>query len=145
MAFRSRILSLRGSLLIATAAFAGACLFALPTLAGADDSIAAAASDSGSPAKQAETPEQRWNLHVQNTDIVQGDLSFPAKYSGPYSLGPGGEVDETVSVDVMFGLRLWQGAEFHVDGIYWQGFGLSNARGLAGITNNEAFRVGTHH
>jgi high affinity Mn2+ porin len=129
---------------MAAAAFGGAFLWALPAWAGTDDSLTAA-PEQGTAAKEAGTPEQRWNLHVQNTDIVEGDLSFPAKYSGPYSLGPGGEVDETVSVDMTLGLRLWQGAEFHLDGIYYQGFGLSDAHGLAGVNNNEAFRVGTHH
>src|ERR1700722_4657026 len=95
-----------------------------PVLAGTD--TADSSTEVGTGGKDAGAPEQRWNLHVQNTDIVQGDLSFPAKYSGPSSLSPGGEVKETVSVDVMFGLRLWQGAEFHVDGLYWQGFGLGD-------------------
>ena len=40
---------------------------------------------------------QKWNWHIQNTDIVQGDPGFPAKYSGPNSLGSGGEIRETVS------------------------------------------------
>src|ERR1035441_10982558 len=30
-----------------------------------------------------EAREQKWNWHAQNTDIVQGDPGFPAKYSGP--------------------------------------------------------------
>jgi high affinity Mn2+ porin len=86
--------------------------------------------------------EQRWNFHVQNTDIVQGDPGFPAKYSGPNSLNSNGETQETVSLDLMFGLRLWRGAEFHIDGMMWQGFGLSNAHGAEGFPNGEAFRLG---
>jgi high affinity Mn2+ porin len=38
---------------------------------------------------------------------------------------------------------LWPGAEFHVDGLMWQGFGLSDTRGVAGFPNGEAFRLGT--
>ena len=86
---------------------------------------------------------QRWNLHVQNTDIIQGDAGFPAKYSGPDSLKNTGEAQETVSLDLMLGARLWSGAEFHMDGMMWQGFGLSDALGVAGFPNGEAFRVGT--
>jgi len=94
--------------------------------------------------KSAEPPEQRWNLHVQNTDIVQGDSGFSAKYSGRDSLNSAGETKETVSLDLMLGARLWSGAEFHVDGMVWQGFGLSDAVGVAGFPNGEAFRLGTH-
>ena len=87
--------------------------------------------------------EQQWNLHVQNTDIVQGYPAFPAKYSGPNSLNNGGEVRETVSLDLFVGVRLWRGAEAHVDGLMWQGFGVSDALGVDGFPNGEAFRLGT--
>jgi high affinity Mn2+ porin len=88
-------------------------------------------------------PVQNWNWHVQNTDIVQGDPAFPAYYSGPNSLSNGGEVKETVSLDILAGLRLWQGAEAHVDGLMWQGFGLSKTEGVEAFPDGEAFRLGT--
>jgi high affinity Mn2+ porin len=88
--------------------------------------------------------EQRWNFHFQNTDIIQGDLNVPARYSGPNSLSTRGETNETVSLDLSLGLRLWRGAEVHVDGLMWQGFGLSGTRGAAGFPNGEAFRVGVN-
>lgn len=91
----------------------------------------------------AEGQEQQWNWHVQNTDIVQGDPGFHAKYSGPNSLGKGGEVKETVSLDLMTGARLWQGAEAHVDGMMWQGFGLSRTLGVEAFPSGEGFRLGT--
>jgi high affinity Mn2+ porin len=86
--------------------------------------------------------EQQWNLHVQNTDIIQGDPPFPAKYSGPNSLKNDGEVRETVSLDLFLGVRLWRGAEAHIDGLIWQGLGLSQTRGIEGFSNGEAFRLG---
>jgi high affinity Mn2+ porin len=86
---------------------------------------------------------QQWNFHAQNTDIMQGDPSFRAQYSGPNSLDDRGEVKETVSFDLYAGVRLWQGAEAHVDGLMWQGFGLSDTRGVEGFPNGEAFRLGT--
>ena len=89
------------------------------------------------------TAEQNWNWHVQNTDIVQGYPGFPAKYSGPDSLPSGGETRETVSLDLLAGVRLWRGAEAHVDGMMWQGYGIGNALGADGFPNGEAFRVGT--
>jgi high affinity Mn2+ porin len=90
-----------------------------------------------------ESREQSWNWHVQNTDIIQGDFGFPAKYSGPNSLNSNGEVKETVSVDLYSGVRLWRGAEAHADGLMWQGFGLSKTLGVEGFPNGEAFRLGT--
>jgi high affinity Mn2+ porin len=86
---------------------------------------------------------QTWNWHVQNTDIVQGYPGFSAKYSGPNSLPAGGETRETVSLDLMAGVRLWHGAEAHIDGMMWQGFGVNDARGVDGFPNGEAFRLGT--
>jgi hypothetical protein len=88
-------------------------------------------------------PQQNWNWHIQNTDIVQGDFGFPARYSGPDSLDSRGEVRETVSLDLFAGVRLWRGAEAHVDGLMWQGFGLSKTFGVEGFPNGEAFKVGT--
>ena len=88
-------------------------------------------------------PAQNWNWHVQNTDIVQGYPAFSSKYSGPNSLPAGGETRETVSLDLMAGVRLWPGAEAHVDGLMWQGYGVGNALGVDGFPNGEAFRLGT--
>ena len=90
-----------------------------------------------------ETPPQIWNWHAQNTVIVQGDPAFPAEYSGPNSLNHEGEIRETVSLDLMAGVRVWRGAEAHVDGLMWQGFGLSKTVGAEGFPNGEAFRLGT--
>ena len=89
-----------------------------------------------------EQQRQTWNWHVQNTDIVQGDPGFSAKYSGPNSLDSHGEIRETVSLDLLAGVRLWRGAEAHIDGLMWQGFGLSKTHGIDGFPNGEAFRTG---
>ena len=86
---------------------------------------------------------QTWNWHVQNTDTVQGYPGFPAKYSGSNSLPSGGETRQTVSLDVMAGIRLWRGSEAHIDGLMWQGFGLGNTMGVEGFPNGEAYRIGT--
>ena len=88
-------------------------------------------------------PQQVWNWHVQNTDIVQGYPAFPAKYSGPNSLPNDGEVRETVSLDLTAGVRLWQGAEAHIDGLMWQGYGVGQTLGVVGFPNGEGFRLGT--
>jgi high affinity Mn2+ porin len=92
---------------------------------------------------RAETPDQLWNWHAQNTDIIQGDPGFPAKYSGPNSLDSKGEVKETVTLDLYAGARLWRGAEAHVDGLMWQGFGLSRTYGIEGFPNGDGYKAGT--
>lgn len=95
--------------------------------------------ESGSSSAQ----EENWNLHLQNTDIVQYHPNFPAAYSGPNSLQDTADVKETVSVDLTAGVRLWSGAEAFADGLMYQGYGFNNAVGAEGFPNGEAFRVGT--
>jgi high affinity Mn2+ porin len=84
----------------------------------------------------------RWNLHLDNTDVVQWHPSFPAQYSGPNSLSSQSEAKETITFDVTAGFRLWEGAEFHVDGLAWQGYGLSRTFGVEAFPNAEAYKVG---
>ena len=86
---------------------------------------------------------QSWNFHVLNTDIVQGYPAYSAKYSGPNSLPPGGEIRETLDLDLFAGVRLWPGAEAHIDCLTWQGFGIGNTIGAEGFPNGEAFKLGT--
>jgi high affinity Mn2+ porin len=122
------------SLLAAFTSFSG-------TMAAADLST----NSTSTPAVESASTnsQQIWNWHVQNTDIVQGYPAFPAKYSGQNSLPDGGETRETVSLDLMAGVRLWSGAEAHIDGLMWQGFGLDDTLGVEGFPNGEAFRLGT--
>jgi high affinity Mn2+ porin len=88
--------------------------------------------------------DQRWNFHIQNTVVVQGDPAFPAKYSGPNSLNDRGQTQETVTLDLFAGARLWRGAELHADGLVWQGFGLSQTYGIESFPNGDAYKAGTH-
>ena len=103
----------------------------------------AAAQESPPSGSSTDAQMQTWNWHVQNTDVVQDYPAFPAKYSGPNSLPKGGQTRQTVSLDVMLGVRLWPGAEGHVDGLMWQGFGLHDTLGVEGFPNGEAYRLGT--
>jgi high affinity Mn2+ porin len=99
-----------------------------------------------SPAVVAAQPasQQNWNVHAQNTDIIQGYPGFRSEYpGGPNSLPSGGEARETISVDLMAGVRLWDGAEAHMDALMWQGSGVANSVGVEGFPNGEAFRIGT--
>jgi high affinity Mn2+ porin len=109
-----------------------------------DDALPGVENGGLRPAEErADGTGKNWNWHVQNTDIVQGDFGFPAKYSGPNSLDSRGEIRETVSLDLFAGVQLWRGAEAHVDGLMWQGFGLSKTFGVEAFPNGEAFKVGT--
>ena len=93
--------------------------------------------------KMADASAQNWNWHVQNTVIVQGYPAIRANYSGPNSLPSGGETRETVSLDLFGGVRLWRGAEAHIDGLMWQGFGIANTTGADGFPNGDGARLGS--
>ncbi len=107
------------------------------------DSADKSASTAGTNLPPLEATEQRWNWHVQNTDIIDGHPAYPAKYSGPNSLRSDSELQETVSLDLLAGARLWRGAEAHLDGLMWQGFGFTKTLGIEAFPNAEAYRVGT--
>lgn len=120
-----------------------------PGLAGVSTNSLA---DPGAPAvsgmkpvieKSSNTGEQTWNLHMQNTDIVQGYPGFHAQYSGPNSLPPGGQTRETITLDLYSGVRLWRGAEAHVDGLMWQGYGIGETFGIEDFPNGDAYKSGT--
>ena len=104
----------------------------------------AAASANSPPVPWSESsPKQNWNVHTQSTVIVQGYPEFPAKYSGPNSLPDGGETRETITLDLYSGVRLWSGAEAHVDGLMWQGYGLGETYGIEDFPNGDAYKAGT--
>lgn len=97
-------------------------------------------------ATNAETAkEQFWNLHMEATYIGDWHSSFPAQYSGPQSLDSHSATAETVDYDLYLGARLWKGAEFHVDGLFWQGFGFNHTLGIEAFPNAEAYKVGSSH
>lgn len=124
-------------------------VFCLLGVAKADSPLPQPSSQPAGPAVAA-APEpvaaqpQNWNIHLQNTDIVQGDPAFRAKYTGPNSLNRNGEVQQTVTLDLFAGVRLWPGAEAHVDALAWQGYGLTKTFGIEAFPNGDAYKVGTH-
>ncbi|HVB59319.1 MAG TPA: carbohydrate porin [Candidatus Acidoferrales bacterium] len=86
---------------------------------------------------------QNWNFHAQVTETVQGVPSFRTLYSGQNSLNSNGEIEETFTSDLFFGARLWQGGEIRVDGLVWQGYGLSHTEGIEAFPNGDAYKLGT--
>ncbi|HUN57205.1 MAG TPA: carbohydrate porin [Candidatus Binataceae bacterium] len=105
----------------------------------------ASAEAIASPDSSPDAQPQSWNWHAQNTDTVQGYPPFSAKYSGPNSLPTGGQIRETVAGDLFAGVRLWRGAEAHLDLLAWQGFGLHNTLGIDDFPNGQAYKAGTDY
>jgi high affinity Mn2+ porin len=86
-----------------------------------------------------------WNLHMEATYIGDWHPGFPAQYSGPESLDSHSATAETVDYELLLGARLWEGAEFHLDGLFWQGFGFNHTLGIEAFPNAEAYKVGSPH
>jgi high affinity Mn2+ porin len=86
----------------------------------------------------------KWTYHFQLTAINQGHLSFKAKYSGENSLINSAEHNYVSVTSTLFvGRKLWKNGA-----IYWNeeiagGQGISSAKGIAGFTNGETFRIGS--
>jgi high affinity Mn2+ porin len=100
-----------------------------------------------------EAPPQTYNLHAQYTFTGMGYPGFSAKYSNPAymvygtgsSLPTQGQARETQSADAYFGYRLGFNTEFHLDTLFWQGFGLNNTFGIGDFPDGEAFKVGVRY
>ena len=79
-------------------------------------------------------------LHAQTTYIWQAKPAFNAAYSGPNSLSPLREKSYSFTVTGDLGLRLWDGAQLHLNPEGAQGVPLSNLLGAGGISNGELAR-----
>ena len=80
----------------------------------------------------------RWEIHGQTTFLPQGYPAFHAPYSGPNSLTPAPQVQETWSNSLFLNARLWEGGEVYYNPELLQGFGLNNTLGVAGFPSGEA-------
>jgi len=92
----------------------------------------------------ADAEEEDWAVHAQSTAVVQWHPAFAAGYSGPRSLDPKAQGNETSDATLYAGVKPWQGGEFWANLELDQGFGLSNTVGIAGFTSGEAYKVGEH-
>lgn len=88
--------------------------------------------------------DEDWAVHGQATAVVQWHPAFHAGYSGPHSLDPKDQGNETADATLAAGTRLWDGAEAWADVELDQGFGLSDTLGIAGFPSGEAYKVGEH-
>jgi high affinity Mn2+ porin len=110
-------------------------------------------SQAPAPAEDPAEAPQTYNLHAQYTFTGMGYPGFSAKYSNPAymvygtgsSLPTQGQARETQSTDAYFGYRLGFNTEFHLDTLFWQGYGLNNTFGIGDFPDGEAFKVGVRY
>lgn len=84
---------------------------------------------------------QDWNIHFQNTVIMQYHPSFHASYSGMNSLKPVEETPTSVTSTLFMGAKIWNGAEVYFNPEISGGAGFSQTTGIAGFPNGEVYRV----
>ncbi|WP_210518134.1 carbohydrate porin [Hymenobacter terricola] len=91
-----------------------------------------------------DTPEKprNWSLHFQQTLIDQWHNNLTTPYSGEYSLADRESAKLSLTTTLFIGRRLWKGAALYFNPEVAGGSGLSGARGIAGFTNGETFRIG---
>jgi high affinity Mn2+ porin len=85
---------------------------------------------------------KNWSLHFQQTVIPQHKLAINAPYSGDFSLSDTAETQTSLTTTIYLGRRLWKGAAVFYNPELAGGSGLSQARGIAGFSNGECFRIG---
>ncbi len=86
---------------------------------------------------------QIWNLHFQTTILPQYHGSFPAAYSGTFSLNPGPELATSFTATAFLGLKVWDGGFVYYNPEIPAGTGLSNVSGLGDFSNGEISKVGS--
>jgi high affinity Mn2+ porin len=90
------------------------------------------------PTSPADPESDRWEIHGQSTFIAQGYPAFHAPYSGPNSLTPAPQLQQTWTNSLFLNARLWDGGEVYYNPELLQGFGLSGTVGAGGFPNGEA-------
>jgi high affinity Mn2+ porin len=96
------------------------------------------ASGNFNPASLMDPESDRWEIHGQSTFLPQGYPAFRAPYSGPNSLTPASQLQQTWSNSLFLNARLWEGGEVYYNPELLQGFGLNDTVGVAGFPNGEA-------
>jgi high affinity Mn2+ porin len=91
-----------------------------------------------SPASPADPESDRWEIHGQTTFLPQGYPAFHAPYSGPNSLTPAPQLQQTWSNSLFLNARLWKGGEVYYNPELLQGFGLNDTVGVGGFPSGEA-------
>ncbi len=76
------------------------------------------------------------------TTVSQHHGAFKAPYTGPNSLIGTEESATTMTATIFWGAQLGKFGDFYINPEIAGGSGISSAKGIAGFTNGEAFRVG---
>jgi high affinity Mn2+ porin len=82
------------------------------------------------------------DFHFQLTTVTQYHPRFSAPYTGANSLQTKEEHATTLTATLFWGIQVGKLFEFYVNPEIAGGSGVSSAKGIAGFTNGEAFRVG---
>ncbi|MBY0433837.1 MAG: carbohydrate porin [Cyclobacteriaceae bacterium] len=82
------------------------------------------------------------DFHFQLTTVSQNHLYFRAPYTDDNSLLKDEKPATTLTSTFFWGAQLGKAFEFYVNPEIAGGAGISSAKGIAGFTNGEAFRVG---
>ncbi|MFY7890026.1 MAG: carbohydrate porin [Spirosomataceae bacterium] len=85
---------------------------------------------------------KNWSIHLQQTVISQHKPAIKAPYQGENSLSDTAETQTSLTTTLYIARRLWSGAALYFNPELAGGGGLSQARGIAGFTNGECFRIG---
>lgn len=88
-----------------------------------------------------ESTDTPFSLHAQSTWVWQAKPAFGAAYSGPNSLSPLEERSYSLTATADLGLRLWEGAQIHLNPEAAQGVPLSRLTGAGGLSNGELART----
>ncbi|MGA1976604.1 MAG: carbohydrate porin [Bacteroidales bacterium] len=84
---------------------------------------------------------QKWNVHFQNTEILQFHPSFRSPYAGKNSLNPGCELTLSSTSTLFFGFKVWKNGDIYLNPEISAGKGFSGTVGVAGFPNGEVYRV----
>ena len=100
------------------------------------------AASAQEPMHQPTEKARNWSLHFQQTLIDQWHNNLNTPYSGDYSLADRESAKLSFTSTLFIGRRLWKNAAVYFNPEVAGGSGLSGARGVAGFTNGETFRIG---
>ncbi|MGH8457144.1 MAG: hypothetical protein ACRETE_09170, partial [Stenotrophobium sp.] len=81
-------------------------------------------------------------LGLQFTMMRQHQYALNSPYASNLSLLPGGDTESTYTTGVYLGVPLWRNLQAYVDLERFQGEGISNATGLASLTDGDDVRAG---
>jgi len=106
---------------------------------GARNEVADSGASSGE--RRDDAPE-RYSVHGQTTNVVQGYPKFPARYDGPNSFPSRGQARFGSTTNLFMGVRLWEGGGVYLNPEIDQGYGLANSVGAASYVNGAVAKVG---